>query len=249
MTMLVVGDLHYDLRKFDWLLGEAHRHHAVVITGDLLDIASSVPVDAQIPVVLDYLRRLVDRATTIACSGNHDLTGRDTNGEKAPLWLPAARALGVVTDGSDLTYKDALITVCPWWDGPIGKAALDARLAGLAPTAPERWIWVYHWPPPDLPVSSIGERFYGDADLAGWIERFHPALVLSGHVHQSPWVTGGSWIAQLDATTIINCGSERSPVPSHCVIDLESWSATWTSSSGTERRDLSAAAVPVRDSQ
>ena len=139
-----------------------------------------------------------------------------------------------MVDNGSLVVGDAQIDVHPWWDGPIGRQRLESRLEALAETrhsdgAPRRWIWVYHWPPPDLPVSWIGTKSYGVADLAGWVERFAPDLVLTGHVHQSPWTDGGSWISRLGPTWIVNAGKEIGPEPSYAVIDIDGWRASWWS--------------------
>ncbi len=238
MDLLLVGDLHYDQRQFDWVLSQAPDHDMVVLAGDLLDIASSVPLDVQVPVVLGYLERLAARGTIVVCSGNHDLTGRDADGEQAALWLPAAEAFGVTTDRSSLSVGGTLITVCPWWDGPAGRERVEHQLAEQAAVPHDRWIWVYHWPPPELPVSWTGRQSYGDADLAGWIERFQPSLVLSGHVHPSPWATGGSWIAASGSTWVINAGRQIGPIPSHAVVDLDAWTARWWSFEGAAEQAL-----------
>jgi Icc-related predicted phosphoesterase len=240
VRILLVGDLHYDLRQLDWVLAEADRHDLVVIAGDLLDIVATVEVRAQIPVVLRYLQRLAARTTTIVSSGNHDLTGRDEHGERAPLWLPRADAFGVLTDYSSTTIDGALTSVCPWWDGPHGRARVEGFLADQAVLATgfDRWLWVYHWPPPDLPVSWTGSRSYGDADLAGWIDRFRPTLVLTGHVHQAPTAVGGSWIARTGDTWVLNAGRQMGPVPSHITVDLDAWEATWHSYDGSQTQAL-----------
>lgn len=240
MRIIALGDVHYDLRQLDWLVAQAPEFDLVVLVGDLLDVSSAVPLEAQVPVVLRYLERLADRCPTAVCSGNHDLTGSDPDGERAAIWMDGARPLGVVVDNGSVVVGDALVSVWPWWDGPIGRARLEAELAVQAEAraarldgGAERWIWVYHWPPPDLPVSWVGSKFYGDADLAGWVDRFQPDLVLTGHVHQSPWIDGGSWISTSGSTTIVNAGHQMGPDPSHVVIDLEAWTATWASSEGT----------------
>ncbi len=231
------------------MLANAADHDLVVLVGDLLDVSSSVPLPAQVSVVLQYLERLAARCPTAVSTGNHDLTGVDDDGERAALWLDAAAALGVATGGAPLVVGDTAVTVCPWWDGPVGRARIEAELAaqaadrqarGTAETS--RWIWAYHWPPPDLGVSWVGTKSYGDADLAGWVERFSPDLVLSGHVHQSPWIDGGSWISSLGPTWIVNAGRQIGPVPSHAVIDLETWAATWRSQEGTVEQSLRAPA-------
>lgn len=241
MQILVTGDVHYDMRQLDWILARAADHDAVVITGDLLDISSVVPLRAQVPVVLGYLERIAGRTQTIVCSGNHDLTARDASGEKAPTWLDLV-APAVTTDFGVTRLADARVTVCPFWDGPIGKARVDDLLTAEAErAAAERgpWWWVYHWPPPDLPVSWIGTSWYGDGDLAGWIDRFRPDVVLTGHVHQAPFVDGGSWIARTEGGTwVLNAGRQIGPVPSHIVIDTETGTAAWTSLEGTVERSL-----------
>jgi len=242
MQILLVGDLHYDLRQLDWVLAEADGFDLVVIVGDLLDISSAVALEAQVPVVLGYLERLASKpARIVVCSGNHDLTGRDPAGEKAALWLPQVAAFGITTDFSSLMLGNDLVTVCPWWDGPIGRDRVEQFLVEQAARERERWVWVYHWPPPDLPVSWTGTRSYGDADLAGWIDRFAPDLVLSGHVHQAPLETGGSWFARtgLDqATVVVNAGRQIGPRPSHVIVDLDAWSASWWSFEAQDAQHL-----------
>ena len=96
MRALLVSDLHYELRKLDWVLAEAADIDLLVVAGDLLDIGSPVPLDTQITVVLEYLERCADRAPTVVCSGNHDLDRRSASGEKVTGWLADARAVGLV---------------------------------------------------------------------------------------------------------------------------------------------------------
>src|SRR5205823_8235639 len=48
MRMLFVSDLHYALKQFDWLVGNAKNFDAVIIGGDLLDLASPLDFDVQI---------------------------------------------------------------------------------------------------------------------------------------------------------------------------------------------------------
>ena len=65
----------------------------VVLAGDLLDISSIVEPDAQIAVVLEYLRRLAALTTVVVCSGNHDLERRErATASASPRWLDPAQA-------------------------------------------------------------------------------------------------------------------------------------------------------------
>ena len=57
VQLLVTGDIHYALRQYDWLLEAAPDFDAVVIAGDLLEVASAVAPDAQIVVIFGRSRR------------------------------------------------------------------------------------------------------------------------------------------------------------------------------------------------
>jgi Icc-related predicted phosphoesterase len=244
--VLLVSDLHYSLRQLDWLVTAAPDFDLVVLAGDHLDISSSVEVDAQIVVVLRYFEMLAGLVPVIASSGNHDLTGADANGERAALWLDEARPLGVVTDGDSLLLGDTLITVCPWWDGPAGSVAVVAQLAADAARRPARWIWVYHWPPAASPTSWTGSKYYGDADLAQWIADFQPDIVLTGHVHEPPFKSGGSWADRIGRTWVFNAGRQIGATPTRIELDLDEHRATWVSLMGVEEVDLRDAAQRER---
>jgi len=143
MRILLVSDLHYRLRQFDWVLSVAPEFDLIVIAGDHLDISSEVSLEAQSVVVLEYLSLLGAAGhAVVVSSGNHDLTGPDARGEQCALWLAQARAPGVSTDGDSIRLGDMLITICPWWDGPAGREATLARLAADAARRPARWLWV-----------------------------------------------------------------------------------------------------------
>ena len=91
-----------------------------------------------------------------------------------------------------LAIGDTRFTVCPWWDGPLVKARIETQLSEAAAERLRRWIWVHHAPPANSPTSWGGKRFFGDVELVQWIERYQPSMVISGHVHQSPFIPDGS---------------------------------------------------------
>ncbi len=246
MRILLVSDLHYTLPQLDWVVRAAPSFDLVVLAGDQLDISSTVPLDAQSVVVLRYLSLLQAAGRVAIGSGNHDLTGPDAHGEQAALWLAEARAAGVPTDGDSLLIGDTLITICPWWDGPIGRGALEAQLAADALRRPARWIWVYHWPPLGSPTCWTGSRDYGDADLNAWIAKHEPDIVLTGHVHESPFKRQGAWADRIGTTWVFNAGRQIGPVPCRVEIDLAAGTASWRSLMGMESLMLDAAAAPKR---
>jgi len=246
VRILLVSDLHYSLPQLDWVVRASPSYDLVVLAGDSLDIGSAVPLDAQTVVILRYLALLQAQGRVLVSSGNHDLTGPDANGEQCALWLGEARGSGVAIDGDSVLVGDTLFTVCAWWDGPAGRAALEAQLAADARRRPARWIWIYHWPPMDTRTCWNGRRHYGDADLGRWIAEHGPDMVLTGHVHEPPFRREGSWVDRLGATWIFNAGRQIGPVPAHIEIDLGGDSAAWRSQMGEESLRLSASAAPAR---
>lgn len=231
VRLLVTSDLHYRLPQLDWILDQAADVDAVVLAGDLLDLSSAVPLEAQIVLLQRFVAEL-GQATTVALgSGNHDLTSRNAHGEKAAAWIEALADVAVV-DWGDFRRGDVLVTVCPWWDGPQTKADLDAHLARQAEDRPSRWVWVYHSPPDESPVSWVGSRHIGDRDLNHWIAQHQPDLVLAGHIHNSPFVDGGSWLGHVAGCPVVNVGAQPGPTPPHAFIDLDAGTADWWSISG-----------------
>jgi Icc-related predicted phosphoesterase len=246
VRILLVSDLHYSLPQFDWVVGAGDSFDLVVVAGDSLSIRSAVPLEAQSVVVLRYLSLLHAAGRVVVSSGNHDLTGPDPGGEQSALWLNLARAEGIPTDGDSVLVGNTLVTICAWWDGPTGRAALAEQLAAEAARRPDRWVWVYHWPPLGSPTCWTGRKDYGDPDLAGWIDEHHPDVVLTGHVHESPFKVDGSWMDRIGGTWVFNAGNQIGGVPARVELDLERGRATWLSLLGTETVDLAASTVPKR---
>ena len=246
MRILLVSDLHYTLRQFDWVVDVSPTFDLVVLAGDQLDISSTVALDAQIAVVLRYLTLLQSAGRVVVSSGNHDLTGSDANGERAALWLDEARTAGVSTDGDSLLLGETLVTVCPWWDGPVGRDAVAVQLARDAARRPSKWVWVYHWPPLGSPTCWTGRRHYGDEVLGSWIDEHRPDVVLTGHVHDPPFKPDGGWADRIGDTWVFNAGRQIGPTPTRIELDLDEQRATWVSLLGTEEISLTDAVTPPR---
>lgn len=231
MRVLLVSDLHYELRKLDWLLERAPDHDLVALAGDVLHVASAVPFDTQIAVVLTYLERLAARTTVAVCSGNHDLDSRTGSGEKVSAWLAEARAAGVVVDGDSADVAGWRVTSCAWWEGPVTLAAVEQGLSPPPPGVP--WLWLWHGPP-DGPLAWDGRRTWGDPELARLVDAHQPSVVLCGHVHQAPFTEDGSWWQRRGTSWLFNAGHERGPVPPAVRLDLAEGTAWWQSSAGRE---------------
>jgi hypothetical protein len=211
---------------------------AVVIAGDHLDISGHVDGSVQIVVILKYLRRLMASARLIVSSGNHDLDSRDASGEKTAQWMRRVRQMGIACDGDSVMLGDILVTICPWWDGPSTKEAVEVQLARDSAKQKRAWLWVYHAPPYGSPTSWDGRKYYGDAELADWITRYKPDMVFSGHIHQAPFVKDGSWADRIDHTWVFNSGQQIGPTPTHVIVDTDARQAVWISLTGMESVDL-----------
>jgi Icc-related predicted phosphoesterase len=227
--MLFVADLHYALKQFDWLMGEAANYDAVVIGGDLLDLSSALDIDVQIVVVDKYLHRLRKQTHVVVCSGNHDLDGRNAAGEAVAAWLQEVKRENIFVDGTSVEFSGALLTICPCWDGAVSRAEVETQLVLQAGRSSGRWIWVYHAPPADTAVCWNGREFAGDEFLRDWIKRFAPDIVLSGHIHNAPFYKAGSWVDRIGKTRVFNVGRQPGPCPTFISLDPNAMTAVWNS--------------------
>ena len=239
MRLLLVSDLHYSLPLFDWVVEVAGDYDIVVMAGDHLDLASLVDGRAQALVVKKYFQKIQAKTRLLICSGNHDLDSKNAAGEKMAKWLLGSRNNGVLSDGESLNVGDTLFTMCAWWDGPVSQAAIGEQLAKAAEKRQKRWIWIYHAPPANSPVAWGGERYFGDDALKKWIEIYRPDIVMSGHVHQAPYIERGSWVDRIGATWIFNTGHYFGAPPAHIIINTEADEALWFSAAGNQYVRLS----------
>jgi Icc-related predicted phosphoesterase len=138
------------------------------------------------------------------------------------------------------------VTIFPWWDGPVGRDAVEQQMVADAARRPARWVWVYHWPPLGSPTCWTGRRHYGDTELGAWIDRFTPDFVLTGHVHEPPFKHDGAWADRIGDTWVFNPGRQIGTIPAHIEIDLGEMRAQWWSLAGAEEIDLTLPAAPDR---
>lgn len=240
MKILHVADLHYDLKKFDWIVDVAPEVDLLVMAGDHLEIANQIERPAQAVVIRKYFQRINKLTKLVISSGNHDLDERDEFGELTSKWMSNMRLFGVATDGDSFEFDDIFISICPWWSGRNSQFDVIEQLERDAKRSTERWIWIHHAPPEQSPTSWDGRNCYGAEDLRDWITQFQPDLVLSGHIHQSPYVKDGSWVDRIGKTWIFNGGHQPGRVPSHVLIDLDINMAFWKSAYGAQTTPLTA---------
>jgi Icc-related predicted phosphoesterase len=225
---LLASDLHYRLPQLDWIAEQATDFDAVVLAGDHLDLAGHADLAAQIVMVRRFLEQLAESTTVIANSGNHDLSVRGEHGEKVAHWLTDLDP-AIVQDGHTARIGGDLVSSCAWWEGPVTQAEVRDQLERDAARRPADgdWIWVYHSPPDASPTSWSGSRHFGDEVLNELIAQHSPTIVLTGHVHDAPMRSDGSWRDRIGDTWVINAGRQTGPVPAHAIIDTGAATASW----------------------
>ncbi len=240
MKLLAVSDLHYGLPQFEWLVARAARYDAIVIAGDLLDLASPVDLDTQIIVVSKYLDRIREETVLIVCSGNHDGDVPMGGGDFAAQWLVDLSRGNLVVDGQTAWLGEDKVTVCPWWESEESKARMVAMLrAESSERLAKRWMWVHHAPPNGYSVAWTGKEFAGDWILSGLIEVLQPSLVFCGHIHNAPFYADGSWVSRVGRTWVLNPGRQIGPIPAFVRLDLETMVAEYRSLETVETMNLS----------
>lgn len=239
MKILLVADLHYSLRQWDWLNETANRFDLVVIAGDLLDIASIVPLEAQIVVVRKYLARLVDQAPLLVSSGNHDVLKVGNDLPRNADWMQDKQGTMYYVDGDNFEQDAHYFSILPWWESDEQRHAIEAQLlTQQAQAEGKRWIWIYHPPPKGSTAAWDGRRDFGDEYLPEWIERFKPEMVLGGHIHNAPFYADGSWIDIVHGAWVFNSGKQIGGTPCFTVIDTSENKAMWLSAAEGEQAQL-----------
>ena len=76
-------------------------------------------------------------------------------------------------------------------------------------------------------------------------------MVISGHVHQSPFIPDGSWFDRLGETWVFNTGLQPGRPPVHIVLDIDGGTAFWLAAGDEQCIDLNAPlqrpAAPITD--
>ncbi|MGF1562664.1 MAG: metallophosphoesterase [Geminicoccaceae bacterium] len=236
MKILIVADLHYSLRQYDWLLQQAEAFDALIMAGDLLERRGHIEQDLQAVIVSKYLTRLAQRTQVLVASGNHDIDVAATS--PGTSWLDEARDVGVAVDTGAVMLGPLTFTLCPYWNTNSERDVFEQQMLALAARVQRPWLWVHHVPPKGTIVDWNGRKHAGDRHLTKQISALAPDAVISGHVHDAPFRAGGSWCGFAETTQLFNPGRQWAPVPSHIILDLDARAAFWTSLAGSDRTAL-----------
>ncbi len=239
MRLLVVSDIHYSLRQYDWLMRTSSDFDLVVIAGDVLELASYVDLDTQASVVGRYFRKICANVPLVVCSGNHDLL-EDCNGDRSAEWLEELGIPGLVVDGGIFETDELRILTFPWSETAEEEEKVSRWLEEqIDMDDPRAVFWVHHAPPKGAKTSWNGNRDFGDSSLAGWIDEYAPDVVFSGHVHNAPYYEPeGSWIDKIGNTIVINGGRQIGERPATVEFEVENGTLVWCGMEGCEKRKL-----------
>lgn len=226
MTILHVTDLHFNPRWFHWLLHQAPAHDLLVISGDLLDLAQTVPQREQIAWVSRWLSEYP--RPLCVCSGQHDLEWDPLEERWHPAyWLRALARPGLWTDGQVAECGDLRVLAIGATTRPKGGAA-DC--------------WVVHTGSSGTPVAtrrSGGDA--GDPHLAAAVRQYRPRVVFSGQVHAPR-----QWCGQLGDTLLVNPGHSRTAaIPPHVLLHTEPLCAEFSGAPPPQEKSAPSAPTPA----
>lgn len=230
MTILHVTDFHFNKRWFDWLLHRAPAHDLVVMSGDMLDLATATPQRRQIDWVSNWLNDF-PRPISV-CSGNHDLEwDSETERWMPAYWLRDIANSNVWTDSQRVELN--------------GTSILNIGCA-TRPKGGDADIWVVHaGPAKSLVTSRASGGDGGDPDLNAAVARYAPRLVLSGHVHDPL-----HWRQHDGPTLLLNPGcAPHAEVPNHILVRTEDRSCRLVGTLREESRAAEAIGGSPRDTE
>jgi Icc-related predicted phosphoesterase len=216
MRILICSDLHARPDWYFWLSQVASDFGAVIVAGDLIDMfRSGEKILRDCSLAEAHLDGIERRGTPVFISeGNHDAS---------IAWPWMRLQLG------RHQIENLLIQTLP--DDRGSDARLDFRISReIANEKKLTWIAVDHYPPFRSRTNS-GDDF----QLNKQVIDFQPAIIVSGHMHQAPFVPNGSWHDTVNGTLCLNPGCLwNASDPCHIILDSKGRNATWIASGRTE---------------
>ena len=68
--------------------------------------------------------------------------------------------------------------------------------------------------------------------------------MVSGHVHDSPFRRGGSWVDRVGSAYVVNPGRQLGELPAFIELDLEAETLAWMSLAGSDLVRMQSVAPP-----
>ena len=267
LKLLFTSDTHNasfaDLRLT--ALARARGAALLAVAGDLLDVFGQHP-SAQVHAARTWLKLLAAGVPHLAvCSGNHDPDGPNGAG-----WLARAaadvKAGNLRVDGAHAALREGdgglVVTCCPYWNilergvthhHWLKDQAEQVWKEGRRQADEHRlpWVVLHHEPPEGSRVAAGGWEAGSDYGVgsfwcAEWTRAYRPDYLLCGHLHQSPFVAGGTWADRVEGTATWAFNPGRGEVNCRAVeIDTTARVARWFSTWDGELEDARALDGPA----
>jgi Icc-related predicted phosphoesterase len=209
MKTLICADIHGRRDWLDWIAANVHQCEIVLLAGDLIETVgdpSALPAAwAVVKNVVHFLE--ASGATVCLAEGNHDA------GAKLDPWFHLHR--------KPRRRHGVWVVGLPWLDFEFRWVE---ALRQTADRTKELLIAVQHEPPVGMKIGVPGNW---DSEAYHALD-FAPHIVVSGHIHEAPFSSGGSWWDNHDRTYFFNPGYRPyCPIPCHIVLDFTQMTATW----------------------
>jgi predicted phosphodiesterase len=213
MNLLLTSDLHFNKRWYQWLEGQAANYDLISIAGDLLDAFSRIPIDQQIPICIERLKRLSASTNIVICSGNHDPIDLPRPWLAAPVqstdWLADLEIPNLIPDSQTTVIKsDLIVTTLPFLCPVQNKIKLIHRAEQLKEVHGSTWLVVAH-DTSDLNLLRPGQIL--------------PDYWHSGHIHQVNRCS-----QPYHSCLLLNSGqTSDTDIPDHIVLDTKTRRRIW----------------------
>jgi uncharacterized protein len=186
MTIWLTGDLHFNLKQFQYLLKQQQNYDILCLSGDLLD-SSKQELNWQKQEIATLLAKF--SKPVFICSGNHDVDGAAEHNHYLDI------------DKKDNLYLDGRIkTIEHIRFGVMGYGCADMEPFARCD------ILLTHVPPAHTKVAQDRKGDWGDAALYAKLKSgvLEPKFVFCGHVEQP--------LAQrviVNKTVVVNAGANH----------------------------------------
>lgn len=117
------------------------------------------------------------------------------------------------------------------WEKEEGEIFADLTTLEAMATDPKKTIFVIHTPAQGTALDqSFGGQHFGSTAMRRWLTTSRKHLVLSGHIHEAPFVNGGTWREEVDGTLCMQPGAWHDEGLCAIVFDVENpHDARWIS--------------------
>lgn len=202
MKIMVISDLHNQLKRLDWIGDAFNTVDLVVLAGDLTNTARVHHVE----VILKKLRAYSPRI--VAVTGNWDSEAINDYLDLQDIGLHARHR---VIDGVCFVGVGGAL---PWigglqYDEAQFAALLEKAIVQVDPAWP--LVLVSHQPPfGTLNSVTVRNEDAGSTAIRAFIEQHQPLLCLTGHIHE------GVGVDHIERTQVVNPGMDQ-----YALIEIE----------------------------